>query len=699
MKLNLRYLLAYLDDVLKPSDSAAVGRLIKSTPRASELVRRIQSIIRMRRLSAPDPLDSSGNADPNDVAEYLDNLTPATEMERYESFLLKSDEHLAEVAATHQILSQYLGDKPSISDSTREKMHEIAMAFLPENSEWEEDLAKSGSAIDIPAMVAPQESASAPELVIPFEHPPRGDGWKQFLVILGIVLVLGVWAYSILTDHSFRYASEGYVERRFDRSEVDGNQPEVASNQNLPDSNLPAATTSDSPAVKPDNTIAAVDPTVPQTAAPPMTTSTAVAPPATTSEVMPVDPNGNPAVAVAPAPPAPPRVFMPVTYQTENLPLVYARNTELGINALLAAPQMPLELGDQLYVPQYSLAAFGVGEGCARMQLRSNTAVLLPGSVADQVFALEIQRGGVLFETLPDAPLKLKALEIHVENRHFEFLLPETPVKIAISVQPRLPQSFETMPNGQLEDAIIWVEGEVILKNHDGNETKVSGGHFMFPPSPAEVAEEQNPAEANQPPAVPMPTWMNGEPETMTLSQRRDQQEFLKLLEDSSNLWLDLQGVANDPNPRIAALATRLLALGQQYQTLVSILARSPHEESRTEAILGLRTWLPIHEEHRTELIEAMEKMFNPETAQTIYPMLWGYSHDDGKRPDISRRLVDSLQHEHVAVRELAIYWIEQLTGQRLGYRPLAVASTREQAIAAWEKHLNRVGALVDPKE
>ena len=50
MKLTLRYLLAYMDDILRPADAREVGRSLAENKAASDLVTRVRSVIRMRRL-------------------------------------------------------------------------------------------------------------------------------------------------------------------------------------------------------------------------------------------------------------------------------------------------------------------------------------------------------------------------------------------------------------------------------------------------------------------------------------------------------------------------------------------------------------------------------------------------------------------------------------------------------------------------
>lgn len=743
MKLTLRYLLAYLDDILKPQDAAAVGRLVKSSPNATTLVERIRALIRMRRLTVPAPAEKKKGLNANDVAEYLDNLTPVDEVAAYEESLLKSDEKLAEVAGTHQILSLVLGGRPKIPASTKSQLQQIALSFLPEDAEFPDDASQStGSSVEIPAMVAPSIEPASQEIAIPFEIPKRNDGFKQFVVILGVVLLLGAWAYSILTDPSFRDAGKGYVERSSDseatvNADLANGDP-VANVGEVGTSELVASNSGENSVKVPSPQkmnqqphIAVTTPTSP--AAPASTGSPNMpTPEGTDSELVANNIPGQPMVpaenaagnetgneAIAPVVvQSNPIEFAPtMLYVTENQPLIYVPGDSQTGGSVVAKTGTEIKLNSSLFSPQYTLASFTINNDRVRLQMRENSAAQLTGSDNEQTLSLRLFQGHYLLEVLPEVgDDNLKSLQLEIGKNTWTIVLPEAPTTLVLEVIPQPTNQYEQVPTNGLYVANLWSTGVPVRLQMGASEPSPPKNYFallplnlattQLPPGiePDAVPDNNNkplPAENDQPAAIdapPLPAWSDGGPLTMTLSQKRDQQEFQKYLGASKNLWLDMQGVADDPNPRIAELATRVLALGSQYDSLVTILARSPHEETRTEAIRGLRIWLPQDPSHPELLKESLAKTFNPETAQTVYTLLWGYTLEDGRRPDISRRLVDGLRHEHVAVRELSIYWIAELTGQKLGYRPLAVATTREQAVTSWERHLTRVGALVAPE-
>src|SRR5215475_6032209 len=71
MRLTLRTLLAYLDDILEPAQAKEIGEKLNESSFASSLVSRIREVMRRRRLTAPTLSGPGVGIDPNTVAEYL----------------------------------------------------------------------------------------------------------------------------------------------------------------------------------------------------------------------------------------------------------------------------------------------------------------------------------------------------------------------------------------------------------------------------------------------------------------------------------------------------------------------------------------------------------------------------------------------------------------------------------------------------
>ncbi len=143
MRLTLRTLLAYMDDMLDPSDQEELGRKIEASPFATELIHRSRDAVRRLRLSAPEPLageseDLHGgdrNLDANTAAEYLDSILSPDDVAEFERSCLEAgpnaDMLLAEAVSCHHILTLVLGEPAEVDADMRQRMYEIVQHSAP----------------------------------------------------------------------------------------------------------------------------------------------------------------------------------------------------------------------------------------------------------------------------------------------------------------------------------------------------------------------------------------------------------------------------------------------------------------------------------------------------------------------------------------------------------------------------------------
>ncbi len=124
MRLTLRTLLAWLDDTLPADQVREIGPQVAESSYARELVERIKSSTRRRRLTIP-PHSGPDSVDPNLVANYLDNVLSTEQVAEFEKKCLSSDVRLAEVASVHQILS-LIGQRAKVPTEARLRMYGIA---------------------------------------------------------------------------------------------------------------------------------------------------------------------------------------------------------------------------------------------------------------------------------------------------------------------------------------------------------------------------------------------------------------------------------------------------------------------------------------------------------------------------------------------------------------------------------------------
>lgn len=106
MRLTLRTLLAWMDEVLPDEEQHQLGEKVEASGVARQLAERIRDCVANPHLSSPRVEGRGLAADADSVAEYLDNTLPTDRLEAFETICLESDMHLAEVAACHQILAE-----------------------------------------------------------------------------------------------------------------------------------------------------------------------------------------------------------------------------------------------------------------------------------------------------------------------------------------------------------------------------------------------------------------------------------------------------------------------------------------------------------------------------------------------------------------------------------------------------------------
>ena len=128
MRLSLRTLLAFEDNVFDVEQHRRLEQLLPTDINAEATLQRMRSVVRNPSLGVPGLVDHQEELDPNYVAEYLDHQMPGSIQDKFETYCLSADKYLAEVASVHHILSNVLGEPARTSRECRIQCYDVLSA-------------------------------------------------------------------------------------------------------------------------------------------------------------------------------------------------------------------------------------------------------------------------------------------------------------------------------------------------------------------------------------------------------------------------------------------------------------------------------------------------------------------------------------------------------------------------------------------
>lgn len=745
MRLTLRTLLAYLDDILEPAQAREMGQRIEESSFAGSLVNRIREVLRRRRLTAPSVSGPGAGLDTNTVAEYLDNTLAPEGVVDVEKICLDSDVHLAEVAACHQILTLVMGEPVEITPQMRERMYALGPGARKAAG------GESGSTGKLAADV----SGNGAEAAARFGHHPDENGraadqagnpespveipdylrplplWRRALIPTSIAAAALVWFWLLSNEsplgRSDRAGSKSDAKEVALRKSTgkpatnEAKRPDAAATSatgqarqvatNAPGTNagvvVPAPTDAE-PLVAASKTEAGAVRPQPNVAAP--TEASAVTNPQRPPIKNPAADNTAPEPADAP----PVLVSSPVSIlkytSTDGILMDWEKSDGLW----RVIPRRALiHPGEPVAVPEPFEATFSTLDDKAQVSVLGHSIVRSLGVTAASESSLELRRGRLTIRraTGPapaadeeqDANLPPVAIGLSIRGELWKIELQSADAVFAVEAQAGEPSQFEQANVPAVSSVTFFsTTGEVRVSN--GVEQTVLIGPATLPVPPSRAAEPR-PAGAPEPaerplvpiPGVefPLPKWLSGLP--VSAAVRQYAKLFEKEFDPSDAVRLSIGGTKDNKIPELSRLAVECLGLIGDYAELVETLQHpSQHEESRRAAITELRVWLPMAPENRTLLKRELLKHFKPDDAAAIYELLWGYSEADARGKKVSAKLVDWLGHDEVAVRELAIYQLQRLTNRRFDFRANASATQRLASQKRWIEFM-KDGTLLPP--
>ena len=732
MRLTLRTLLAYLDDVLSPADTKIIGQKIQESPMAQLLVSRIREVMRRRRLKAPELFGANVGIDPNIVAQYLDNtLAPETYAD-VERVLLASDELLAETAACHQVLTLILGEPAEVSAASRERLYALgpvdstSQLVVPQDTSLSvqsrtpesiatRNLPASGIQMGFkPGKIEDERITSVPEYLKPVPATTR------FLptVIIGVLTLACAVLFIPGLSNIFQQANLE-IQRKAPRTPVEAQaetrQGEVVADESETLTKSSTATMVTAADTSPSTTATVVrndlqkgiDPSPPKDDFDAdLPSPEAVAPAeggedAAPAPPAPGDPVAKPVPTVASAPgmqpgaktaPIPPEILSELQVNYSATEGVIVRYDDAQQHWFATPRRQELKPGEMIANLEPFDGTLEFEKAGVRTTMVGDVLVKLMSPAASLLQGLDIGHGRFVMQTVrkDDEARGNIGIAIGEDAWNLELLNSET--VCALEVTPREAVQFQKVNDSHWYMGTIYVlSGSVKWTHRDGQSIEIPQYRALT------IIPERSAAVRMDPIGfTTAPDWTDAA-KRRAFPLRRYQVPFEKSFEadlpvEQSMLML----VKTTKNPKIAELAARSLSAIHNYKALVETLAECTHEEARFAARDGLRQWLPMEVDRGRLLRTELDTYYSPVDADAIYRLLWGFTAEDVRGSPVTSSLFPSwMLSQKLEIRELADFWVERLTGRKTEYRASADEKQRLAYVRRLEANIERDKGLV----
>lgn len=652
MRLTLRTMLAYLDDVLDPADAQELGARISESEFASELVHRVRSSARKMRLSAPELEEQGVGAELNSVADYLDNVLPEEQLSDFEQVCLESDVHLAEVTCCHQILTLVLGEPAVVPDDVRQRIYRVDR----EHREWRQPSQQQSAADSKSGVVQPPPVVSGQEAgqgdVPDFMKPTRSLRLWHFGVV-GVVAVTIMLAFPAVRAQLgwFDEAGQEVVERD---KEV-GADSDVAT----------AAEATDSAVAAPDGAAAspagetATDPIAvpPEKPEPDTATSSAVSVEPTT-----VSTTGE-----------------PVGKMVSQDQLLLRWDPAQQVFEPVAV-DVPLKTGERLLVPPGFRAQIALTSGL-QMTVAGH-ALWQWVATAGAEPQLELLHGRFIFSREGES---VKSLAIHCAGRQGWLLLPKQDSQVAVELWRYLPPGKDPRAAvGERALQIFQLAGGSWAEEQNGFIKEKSSG-IVCSRALAQQALEQMELEES-------PGWISPRKQAASFGEIA-KVALVEAITSAEPLILQLQTLhASHRLHEVRALAARSLATVGEYDALLESFHDKAYRASWDKHFDLLRDLVALHPDTAVGVEMAFDRQ-RADAGKHLFRLTWGYDSDQ-LEAEGARQLVKWLSDEAIDTRVLAFLNLKRITGKTQLFFPEKPISQQTTAIRGWARLLEE-GSIV----
>lgn len=696
MRLTLRTLLAYLDDILEPADADDIGRKIDESEFATGIVNRIHDCMRRLRLGVPSLHGRGLGGDANTVAEYLDNTMAPDLVPEFEKVCLESDVHLAEVAASHQILTLVLGEPAEVDPASRQRMYGLINEPGPART-------KKAAAVAPPVVVRERRRPVVPDYLR--ENEPASSHWFG-LAVAGLI-VLALLGAGVAASVWFRGAqvAQAPEEEPTGKAQVAENadaQVDASAEPTTAD----AARTTAADATDAETNVGASRETAADRDTPVETAPAGNAPttevaaperatgePGEKMEEPPVAPAGEEATttkvepteaatetttadADAAAGDATPAEGPVGRFVSENQVLV----RQVSPNDWARVPTRdPLANNEVLInLPNYrSTLSFGSG---VTVQLLGPVKLEVDKPDASGVPGLRIAFGRLVLMNSGTAAAKIR---LAIGDQFGQLVLSDASAVAGLEVVPMFPAGSDPSVEPGQTQTILYAGVGTMAWRAPGSTTDEAIT------SPA-IRVWQGDAPGEEVTGQELPLWLSGE-QTLSEYDSRAAKFVDETMTTDRSARLTLTELAAHRRPEVKSLAVRSLGLLDSYEPLLEALNDPVQRQSWPQHIDALRGGLARGEASAKLVQKACEKR-HAERGGEIYRMLCGYTIEQ-LRQGAAEQLVGYLDDSDTEARVLANWNLEQISGRSSRYRATDAPAVRQPQVRQWKLWLQKFEA------
>lgn len=723
MRLTLRTMLAYMDDILEPEQAQDLGKKIEESDFATNLMVRIRDVTRRLRLGAPNLGERGAVFDPNTVAEYLDNTLAGDRVPDFEKVCLESDVHLAEVASCHQILTMVLGEPAEVDPEGRQRMYQLPTLPATEAKAVPEASGPAKASTGGDGAVAgtrpsttppPRPKAGVPDYLR--EPPKKRRFWPvaATLFLAGFVTVLVLAAFGQFDpgkplarllgirapdevaagpDQSEPSPETGDVSQPGDKPSGELEQPKgiqpkppeeaaktPAEKAPLPEDLQPTPPDEKPSPEKPGEMPGPVAPLPPDEKP-----SIGAKPDTVDPTVKPATEKPGEAVAESPVPKPPEPAPLPEQLLGR---LLSDREVLLRLDPKDGAwgripPQGNVSSGQELLALPTFRPIIGLSAGIT-MTLTGGTQIELLPSGNQGVPGLAIAYGRVLLSTVGKPGTQIRVQSGNVSGT-VTLTDPDSSVALAIS--------RSHTPGADPETQLDPVRAEIYALNGRIDWTAADGAQPVTVNAPA-LLTIQAQAIALPVPVTKPPEWVSAD--TASLLDRRASPELERVIVAERPVRISLLELLDHRQREVKWLAARCLGYLGEYQLMVAGLNSDMERLVWPDYIDQLQEAVLRGPVAAAAVRQTMEKQFGQEGA-ALYRMLLGYS-EAGLKAGDAAALVDFLEHKDLAFRVLSFWNLRNITGLGLFYQPEAPKIRRDPSVKKWRERL-AAGTILPGKE